>query len=278
MTKDETDLQQQTEEESSFDWKKSGFDFQERLTLKHNTLAAEQYRAKQNQKEQKKILQKPTKILPLGKIPAKIKDALDEDDEENGTYVPIRLLEDEHLMYQSLNEAEKNLFMQKNTLKQTNMQQETGRLEALRTANKLVKDMGLVAVSRKAAAQSLQQTVYDPEKMKKNLVQKEARQHFSLKGKVQGEKIKPFVKGVRQIQQTAGDKALKELDVKDIVRVGERKTDEKSIAELILEKSGQDIQKTKLKKKVAKTQKTNKTQQEQRPTKPMAQRDDNLSR
>lgn len=278
MTKDETDLQQQTEEESSFDWKKSGFDFQERLTLKHNTLAAEQYRAKQNQKEQKKILQKPTKILPLGKIPAKIKDAFDEDDEENGTYVPIRLLEDEHLMYQSLNEAEKNLFMQKNTLKQTNMQQETGRLEALRTANKLVKDMGLVAVSRKAAAQSLQQTVYDPEKMKKNLVQKEARQHFSLKGKVQGEKIKPFVKGVRQIQQTAGDKALKELDVKDIVRVGERKTDEKSIAELILEKSGQDIQKTKLKKKVAKTQKTNKTQQEQRPTKPMAQRDDNLSR
>ncbi len=278
MTKDETDLQQQTEEEASFDWKKSGFDFQERLTLKHNTLAAEQYRAKQNQKEQKKILQKPTKILPLGKIPAKIKDAFDEDDEENGTYVPIRLLEDEHLMYQSLNEAEKNLFMQKNTLKQTNMQQETGRLEALRTANKLVKDMGLVAVSRKAAAQSLQQTVYDPEKMKKNLVQKEARQHFSLKGKVQGEKIKPFVKGVRQIQQTAGDKALKELDVKDIVRVGERKTDEKSIAELILEKSGQDIQKTKLKKKVAKTQKTNKTQQEQRPTKPMAQRDDNLSR
>ena len=278
MTKDETDLQQQTEEESSFDWKKSGFDFQERLTLKHNTLAAEQYRAKQNQKEQKKILQKPTKILPLGKIPAKIKDAFDEDDEENGTYVPIRLLEDEHLMYQSLNEAEKNLFMQKNTLKQTNMQQETGRLEALRTANKLVKDMGLVAVSRKAAAQSLQQTVYDPEKMKKNLVQKEARQHFSLKGKVQGEKIKPFVKGVRQIQQTAGDKALKELDVKDIVRVGERKTDEKSIAELILEKSGQDIQKTKLKKKVAKTQKTNKTQHEQRPTKPMAQRDDNLSR
>ena len=278
MTKDETDLQQQTEEESSFDWKKSGFDFQERLTLKHNTLAAEQYRAKQNQKEQKKILQKPTKILPLGKIPAKIKDALDEDDEENGTYVPIRLLEDEHLMYQSLNEAEKNLFMQKNTLKQTNMQQETGRLEALRTANKLVKDMGLVAVSRKAAAQSLQQTVYDPEKMKKNLVQKEARQHFSLRGKVQGEKIKPFVKGVRQIQQTAGDKALKELDVKDIVRVGERKTDEKSIAELILEKSGQDIQKTKLKKKVAKTQKTNKTQHEQRPTKPMAQRDDNLSR
>ena len=278
MTKDETDLQQQTDEESSFDWKKSGFDFQERLTLKHNTLAAEQYRAKQNQKEQKKILQKPTEILPLGKIPAKIKDAFDEDDEENGTYVPIRLLEDEHLMYQSLNEAEKNLFMQKNTLKQTNMQQETGRLEALRTANKLVKDMGLVAVSRKAAAQSLQQTVYDPEKMKKNLVQKEARQHFSLKGKVQGEKIKPFVKGVRQIQQTAGDKALKELDVKDIVRVGERKTDEKSIAELILEKSGQDIQKTKLKKKVAKTQKTNKTQQEQRPTKPMAQRDDNLSR
>ena len=55
MTKDETDLQQQTEEESSFDWKKSGFDFQERLTLKHNTLAAEQYRAKQKQKEQKKI-------------------------------------------------------------------------------------------------------------------------------------------------------------------------------------------------------------------------------
>ena len=54
------------------DWKKQGFDLNERLTLKHNTLEAKRYRERQNQKKQKPYLKSEKKQLPPNKMPSKI--------------------------------------------------------------------------------------------------------------------------------------------------------------------------------------------------------------
>lgn len=233
------------------DFEKSGFDFNERLTLKHNTLEAEKYRERKNQKQQHAPLQ-PTKKPKLpNQMSIKIKDAFDEDDEDENEgvfYQPIRARAEENPLYNALDENEKRLFMQKQTIHTTEMQQKAGKMEALMLANMLAKKAGLSKISAKTLGKGVNQAVFDPKKLNSEAVRGNVGKKFKMKGKLENGKIIEAAKGIKKIEQMAGEQGLRDISMNEAVAIGENKMGDRKIAELILEKSGQKLKKIKTEK------------------------------
>ena len=278
---DQTNPASESAEVLPDDWKKQGFDLNERLTLKHNTLEAKRYRERQNQKKQTPFLKPEKKQLSPHKIPSKIKDVYDEDEEdENGIYQPIRVRAEENPLYNALDENEKRLYMQKDTIKQTQMQQAAGKMEALQVANTLAKEVGLSKISAQTANSKLNEAVFDPKKMQEKVIEKEIGHKLGLKGKIEDGKIVEAAKGIKKVQAMSNAKGVQNMHMDDVVRVGEDKLSDKKIAELILEKSGQDPKKVKLKKapQELKTEHFEKNKQKSKVLQLVKQKNDDLSR
>lgn len=253
MTTDQND-DATDDQEALFDWKKNGFDKNERLSLKINIKEAEAYNAKKD---------KPTKAprpenlsLGLKKLRKKIKEVYDEDedDDENDTiFAPIPYAqEEENPLLNALTEDEKRMFNQKTTIENTQMQQNAGKMEALHIASNLAKDAGLQNISRKAVALGMQEAVFRPEEMQEKVIKKEVSGKLGIKGKIEDGKIIQAARGIKKVEQLGGKQAAKNLDMRDIVKAGEEKLDDIKLAELILEKSGQDVKKRKQKFKEGK--------------------------
>lgn len=242
------------DQEAVFDWKKNGFDKNERLTLKINVKAAEAYNAK---KDKPMKAPRPENLsLGLKKLRKKIKEVYDEDDDddENETvFAPIPYAqEEENTLLNALTEDEKRLFKQKDTIKNTQMQQDAGKMEALHIANNLARESGLSDISKKAVALGMQEAVFRPEEMQEKIIKKEVSGKLGIKGKIEDGKIIQAARGIKKVESLGGKKAAKNLDMRDIVKAGEAKLDDIKLAELILEKSGQDIKKRKQKFKEGK--------------------------
>ena len=135
----------------NIEWKKPGFGSSEKLSLKVNTKEAVLYDAKK-----KNGLQKSNPLTPadlpagLKKIRKKIKDVFDEDeeDENDSVFVPSQSLQEANSLFNALNEDEKRIFKQQQTLHQIKMQNDAGKLEALAMANKTAQEAGKMGICR----------------------------------------------------------------------------------------------------------------------------------
>ena len=216
------------DQEAVFDWKKNGFDKNERLTLKINVKAAEAYNAK---KDKPMKAPRPENLsLGLKKLRKKIKEVYDEDDDddENETvFAPIPYAqEEENTLLNALTEDEKRLFKQKDTIKNTQMQQDAGKMEALHIANNLARESGLSDISKKAVALGMQEAVFRPEEMQEKIIKKEVSGKLGIKGKIEDGKIIQAARGIKKVESLGGKEAAKNLDMRDIVKAGEAKLDD----------------------------------------------------
>ena len=236
------------DDEAVFDWKKNGFDKNERLSLRINAKEADNYNARK--KNQPLKANRPENLAAgLKKIRKKIREVYDddEDDDENGTiFAPIQYAqEEENPLLNALNEDEKRLFYQKQNIENVNMQQTAGKMEALHIANNLARESGLKDISRKAMAAGMQEATFRPEEIQEKVIKKEVSGKLGIKGKIEDGKIISAARGIKKIERLGGKEAAKNLDMRDVVKAGEEKLDEIKLAELILEKSGQDVKKRK---------------------------------
>ena len=236
------------DDEAVFDWKKNGFDKNERLSLRINAKEADNYNARK--KNQPLKANRPENLAAgLKKIRKKIREVYDddEDDDENGTiFAPIQYTkEEENPLLNALNEDEKRLFYQKQNIENVNMQQTAGKMEALHIANNLARESGLKDISRKAMAAGMQEATFRPEEIQEKVIKKEVSGKLGIKGKIEDGKIISAARGIKKIESLGGKEAAKNLDMRDVVKAGEEKLDEIKLAELILEKSGQDVKKRK---------------------------------
>ncbi len=237
------------DDEAVFDWKKNGFDKNERLSLRINAKEADNYNARK--KNQPLKANRPENLAAgLKKIRKKIREVYDddEDDDENGTiFAPIQYAkeEEENPLLNALNEDEKRLFYQKQNIENVNMQQTAGKMEALHIANNLARESGLKDISRKAMAAGMQEATFRPEEIQEKVIKKEVSGKLGIKGKIEDGKIISAARGIKKIESLGGKEAAKNLDMRDVVKAGEEKLDEIKLAELILEKSGQDVKKRK---------------------------------
>ena len=241
-------------EDFAFDWKKKGFDNQEKLTLKINVKEAELYN-----ENKKTPLSKKSKIksenLPLGlkKLRKKIRDIYDEEDEDENDFIFTQIKmpeqEEDNTLLNSLNDDEKRIFRQKNTIENTQMQQNAGKMEALHIANNLAREAGIKNLSKKVIDAGMQQATFNPKETQEKVIKKEVGGKLGIKGKIDDGKIIQAARGIKKVEQLGGQQATQNLNMKDIIKAGEEKLSDKQLAELILEKSGQKIKINKNKKK-----------------------------
>lgn len=94
-------------------------------------------------------------------------------------------------------------------------------------------------------AAGMQEATFRPEEIQEKVIKKEVSGKLGIKGKIEDGKIISAARGIKKIERLGGKEAAKNLDMRDVVKAGEEKLDEIKLAELILEKSGQDVKKRK---------------------------------
>lgn len=255
-----SDKKEKKEQDAAFAWKKNGFDMREHLTLKTNAVEAEVYQDMQK-KEKAKRAKNNEKTLPIGlqKIRKKVREVYDDEEEDEDdyayTFAPIFQMEDETedaRLFKGLTDEEKNALKQNETIKTVRSQQDVGRMEALHIAHQLAKEAGLKGLSEKTVAIGMQEAVFKPEKIQEKAIDKDVSKKLRIKGKIEDRKIVQAARGIKKVENLGGQKAVKNLDMKDIIKAGEDKLDEIKLAELILEKSGQNVKKRRAKFKQGK--------------------------
>lgn len=240
------------EEKADFSWKKNGFDIREHLTLKNNALEAAAFQQKQSKARPKRRM-KPSQTLPLGlqMLKKKVREVYDEEDEEEGyiyNALPIFHMmqeEDDGRLAQGLSENEKLILKQKETIDTVKALQTAGKMEALHQAHNLAREAGFKGLNEKTIAESMQQATFKPQEIQEKAIQKDVSKKLGLKGKLRDGQIIQAARGIKKVENLGGQKAAKNLDMKDIIKAGEEKLDEIKLAELILQKSGQDVKKRK---------------------------------
>lgn len=250
--------QEPQEEKADFSWKKNGFDIREHLTLKNNALEAEIFQQKNNKGRPKRRMQ-PSQNLPLGlqMLKKKVREVYDEEeDEEDYMYTALPMFnmieeEDDGRLRQGLTENEKRILKQKETIDTVKALQTAGKMEALHEAHNLAREAGFKGLSEKTVAESMQEATFKPEQMQEKVIQKDVSKKLGIKGKLNDGQIIQAARGIKKAQNLGGQKATQNLDMKDIIKAGQEKLDEIKLAELILQKSGQDV--TKRKNKLSKS-------------------------
>lgn len=228
---------------SNIEWKKNGFDFNERLTLKTNVAKALAEEKKNKNTGLRNVSPSPVN-LPNGikKIRKKIKEVYDEDEDEDENeniqiFMPIEINEDTPLM-NALGADEKQFIKQQEELHQIRLRQDTGKLNALFQADKLVKENGFKGLDKEVMSRNMQELTVNADFTSKAINENLAKT-LKLKGeKLEDEKALKLLNGVRQVRLFAGERSLQGMKVNDVLNIGERKRSKKEMAKLILEKSG----------------------------------------
>ncbi len=232
---------------SNLEWKKTGFDFNERLTLKTNVARA----VAESRKDKNSGLRRftPGNIsLPNGliKIRKRIKDVYDEEDEDEDSYsyVNIQMFHSfdegkkESSLMSALADEEKQFIRNQETRQMMNLNQETGKINALLQANKLMKDNGMKGLDKRVMSQNFQELAVNTDFTSK-AINEDLRKKLKLKGHmIKDEKALKLLNGAKQVKMFAGEKSLEGMKVDDVANIGEKKRSAQETARLILKKTG----------------------------------------
>ncbi len=232
---------------SNLEWKKTGFDFNERLTLKTNVARA----VAESRKDKNSGLRRftPGNIsLPNGiiKIRKRIKDVYDEEDEDEDSYnyVNIQMFHSfdaekkESSLMSALADEEKQFIRNQETRQMMNLNQETGKINALLQADKLMKDNGMKGLDKRVMSQNFQELTVNTDFTSK-AINEDLRKQLKLKGHmIKDEKALKLLNGAKQVKMFAGEKSLEGMKVDDVANIGEKKRSAQETARLILKKTG----------------------------------------
>ena len=232
---------------SNLEWKKTGFDFNERLTLKTNVAKA----IAESRKDKNSGLRRftPGNIsLPNGliKIRKRIKDVYDEEDEDEDTYsyVNIQMFhafdasKEESSLMGALADEEKQFIRRQETRQMMDLNQETGKINALLQADKLMKENGMKGLDKRVMSQNFQELTVNTDFTSK-AINEDLRKKLKLKGHMlKDEKALKLLNGDKQVKKIAGEKSLEGMKVDDVASIGEKKRSSQETARLILKKTG----------------------------------------
>lgn len=235
---------------SNLEWKKTGFDFNEKLTLKTNVAKAISEERKNKNAGLRTLTPGPIN-LPNGlkKIRKKIKEVYDEDEEEEDEYgitniqmfAPLEESDSKSSLLNALRDDEKKSLHQQETLQMMQAQQETGKMNAILQANKLAKENGLGGLNKKVMNQNIQELPVNTDFTSKALKESVSTQLKLKSNKINDADAIKLMTGAKQVMKYAGEEALREMNIKSLVELGgtlSKEKDPKVVAKMILEKSG----------------------------------------
>lgn len=247
----------------NMEWKKSGFDKNEKVTLKINVKEANLYEAKNKRNVQTAYSPMPTD-LPKGlkKIRSKIRDVFDEDeDEDENITAPLspNMIEEENSLLGALRDDEKKFLKQQQDLTTIKSQQMVEKTAALAVADRAVKEIGLKGLKKETIAQN-ELSVEVGKDTLNDALKKDLGGKMKLQWKQLSEKeMIQFLRGIKRIKSIGGDDAVVGMKIDEVINAGGKKTEDETIAQMILEKSGRkEKDENKLKSKKTKSRQSNK--------------------
>ena len=242
----------------NIEWKKNkGFGTAEKLSRRIDKEKALEDEAKAKKPVTVNNGQRPLpNDLPKGlkKLRKKIKDVYDEDEEDEDYYTFLPNEMNSSLINALYEDELKQLGIRENTLNNQKLQQDAGKMGAIRMANQLSKEFGFGNIDKKIINKNMQDATInsrDFEKILKDDVMSKAK--ISTRQLSKGETVN-LLRGIKRIKRVAMQgkeaelKAIEGLKIDDIINAGERNVDDNKVAEIILKKSGR-----KNKKATAKT-------------------------
>lgn len=246
---DRSILEQNMEDDTSnsnIEWKKNkGFGSTEKLSRR-----IDKEKALKEEAKSKKPISNAQHPLPsqlpqgLKKLRKKIKEVYDEDEEEEDYYTFLPNEPMSSLMNALYDDERKQLSIRENTFNNQKLQQDAGRIEAVRMANQLSKEFGFGKIDKSIINENMQNATLntrDFEKILKDDVMKKAK--ISTKQLSKAETVN-LLRGIKRIKKIAMQgkeaelKAIEGLKIEDIISAGERNADDNKVAEIILQKSG----------------------------------------
>ena len=156
------------------------------------------------------------------------------------------------------------------------MQQTAGRMEAVMQADRMVKETGFSGINKKLANTAAQDALL-PNNTLETVLSKEAATKIKTDGKILSAKeTVTMLRGIDRIRkmaeaaETSQTKSLEKMKLDEVLNAGEKSTDDKQIAELILKKSGRkkktDIEKIVLKNKQNEAARKKQKKTQEKPT------------
>ncbi len=247
----------------NMEWKKSGFDKNEKVTLKINVKEANLYEAKNKRNVQTAYSPMPAD-LPKGlkKIRSKIRDVFDEDeDEDENITAPLspNMIEEDNSLLGALRDDEKKFLKQQQDLTTIKSQQMVEKTAALAVADRAVKEIGLKGLKKETIAQN-ELSVEVGKDTLNDALKKDLGENMKLQWKQLSEKeMIQFLRGIKRIKSIGGDDAVVGMKIDEVINAGGKKTEDETIAQMILEKSGRkEKDESKLKSKKPKSRQSNK--------------------
>ena len=255
--------------DTNLEWKKKGFESKETLTLKTNVKKALQYEATAKKPVQNGFSPLPSE-LPKGlkKIRKKIKDVYDdeEDEDEEENEIDFSFMEQNNTLLNALHEDERRQLKQQEQQNNVRILQDTGKLDAIHMANKVSQDLGMKGLKQSTINNSRMDVSMGIQTFDRAL-----KEDLSKRTNIKGRKLSEaetvtLLRGIKRIQNVAAAadesklKAIEGWKLEEIVNAGRSSTDDKQIAEKILEKSGRKSEsvKKKMLKNSSRTKSTNK--------------------
>ena len=238
---------------SNLEWKKTGFDFNERLTLKTNVAKAIIADKKNKNSGLRKTFVPGSISLPNGilKIRKKIRDVYDDEDDDENCYslTHVRSFydfapkeEDDNStasLIGALLDEERQILRQMETQKNVQLNQDTGKINALLQADKLMKENGLKGIDKKIMTQNFQELSVNTDFTSK-AINEDLQKKLKFKGsRLKDEHAVELMYGVREIKRFAGEQSLTGMKLKDILDIAHnKKKSDQELAKKILEKTG----------------------------------------
>ena len=238
---------------SNFEWKKKGFDKREKPSRRIDALEA----SASDSKKKNKILQ----AIPLAdtsnvsfnshlkKMRKRIKQALDEDEDdedefENIIATPVFAVEEQfspNPLFEGLNDSEKKIIEQNEAFQQVQMQQNAAKLNALLHVNKLAGKAGLSKLSAQAFAENIQNNGWERDTFETAVKNYIAPQLKIKRSHLTDEKTQKLLFGLKRLQKIGGIAAVRGMKVDDVIKLTDKKYNDKHIAQTVLKKTGRKL-------------------------------------
>lgn len=233
----------------NFEWKKKGFGKKERLSRRVDAAQATLSEIKKKDSFNAISAVSPNNNFSahLKKMHKKIKEALDEEDEdeeENGFVFDTSLsalMEQQAIddqFFQSLNEAEKKIIRQKHTLNNIRMLQDAAKIQALSKVNQLAQETGLKKLSAADVAENMQNNGWGKETFQMALEHNVAADIKIGLAKLDDQKAKDLMRGLKRLERIGGFSAVRGMKINDVIKITNAKYDDKKMATLLLQKTG----------------------------------------
>ena len=206
----------------------------------------------------------------LKKIRSKIKEVFDDDEDEEEQQVLFFNFENENnesSLLNALKEEERQKIQVAQTIKNQDMQQTVGKMEAITEAGKQLRRAGLKNIDAKTVNENMIKVATDNTTLDNTLQQHlEKREKINLKKIASLEDTQTLMSGIRKLKQAQLQnpnilemKDIRKIEADELIELGKEK-DEKTAAEKIIDMTGRKPTKQKSKEEVKEAKKVTQRQ------------------